>query len=119
MKIDNRFRWMLLLIGGAAFLFSSARWNVSVMAWIWPVCMLLFMRSEKKLKGLIIPCLIMMALGAVKWYGSAGGSTIEEIGAGIALGFVSCIPFIVDYSFYERTGGFKATLIFPLVFAVE
>lgn len=119
MKIDNKFRWMLLLIGGAVFLFFSAKWNVPVMAWIWLFCMLLFIRTEKKIRSLIITCLIMMALGAVKWYGSAGGSTIEEIGAGIALGFISCISLIVDYIFYEKTGGFKATLIFPLVFAVE
>ena len=88
------------------------------MAWIWPFCMLYFARNTKKATGMVISCASMIILSVFRWYGCAGGTALENIGAGLALGLIPCIPLVIDYFFYPRVEGYKATLIYPLTFAV-
>lgn len=116
--MNGKFKWIILLVGAVSFTLSSGMWNVPIMAWIWPFCMLYFSRKSQKAGGLIISCTTMVVLSAVKWYGCAGGTVIVNIGAGLALGLIPCITLILDYFFYPRVQGYKATMIYPLSFAV-
>ena len=117
MNHQREYKWILFGAGAVAFLLSSGRWNVPVMAWIWPFCMLYFTRRSKKVYGLLIPCAVMVLLSAVKWYGCAAGTVPENIVAGFALGLTACIPLVIDFLFARKDKTFLATLIYPLSFA--
>ena len=118
MRTTKSIKWILLGIGAVAYLFSSGKWNVPIMAWIWPFCMLYFTRRSKKGYALLVPCAVMVLLSGVKWYGSAGGTAAENIAAGLALGLIPCAALLLDYFFARKSGSFAATLIYPLSFAV-
>jgi len=119
MKTHKYNKWIIIGIGSIAFLLSSGKYNVPIMAWIWPFCMLYFTRRSKKIYGLLISCVLMIGLSAIKWYGCAGGTTIDNITAGIGLGLLPCIPLLVDFLFARQDQSLKATLIYPLTFAVQ
>ncbi len=118
MKTSKNLNWILLGIGAVAFLFSSGRWNVPIMAWIWPFCMLYFIRRSQRRYAVLVPCALTFLLSAVKWYGSAGGTAVENIAAGLAVGLIPCAPFLLDWFFARKSDRFITTLIFPLSFAV-
>lgn len=110
-------KYALLILGAVGFLFSSGKWNVPVMAWIWPVCMLYFQRKTKVFWKKRIPVALMILLSIPKWYGMAAGSQLEQFYIPALLTWLYSVPFILDSYFYKKVGGYKACFLLPLGYA--
>lgn len=111
---------LILLAGAVAYTFFSGRWNVPVMAWIWPFCFLFFARGHRPAKGLLTLLAIMLAASFLKWYGIIGeGLVINLIGA-VMLALPYFVPFVIDRLVYGDRGKHQAiatSLILPFAFA--
>ena len=113
----NIIKWIMLFIGLAAYIFSNGRWNIPIVAWMWPLCILFYFRISDKALLKLFPLPIMVAIAYVKWHGVGGGSLLQEFLLGFINGIVYYLPFLTDSLFYKRVKGYKATFILPLSFA--
>lgn len=114
-KTNGYLSYIWLTLGCILTLFVGMRWNVPVVAWLAPVFLIRFFRSQGKwYKTLIaVPLLVLMAF--IKFHGGWDLSIVGEIG----LGFVLIIPMLValylDRAFARRDG-ILATLVYPSVY---
>ncbi|MCD4804042.1 MAG: hypothetical protein K8R16_13995, partial [Anaerolineales bacterium] len=115
-KIFDRYvNYVWLVLGCALNLFVGMRWNVPVAAWLAPIFLIRFFRSQDKwYKALpAIPLFILMAF--VKFHGGWDLSIVGEIGFAIVLIIPMLITLYLDRAFARRDG-FLATLVYPSVY---
>lgn len=106
---------MMLAVGLVAYLLSSGRWNLWIMAWIWPFALLYFSRQTKSKKQFMLLAAAIIAGQIIKWLNilDAGYILDAAICAVWALCWVAA--FAADRLLYDKFGGFVSTLIFPAV----
>ena len=111
-KYAGYLNYVWLILGCIFTLFVGMRWNVPIAAWLAPVFLIRFFRSQDKwYKTLIaIPLLILTAF--VKFHGGWDLSIVGEIGLGIVLVIPMLITLYLDRAFAQRDG-ILATLVYP------
>ena len=63
----NRITLLILAVGFAAFVLSSGRWNIALMAWMWPFAFLYFSRQTKSKKQFMLLVLAIAVGQIIKW----------------------------------------------------
>jgi apolipoprotein N-acyltransferase len=108
--------WLWLVAGSLFTLFSSGRWLFPLAAWLAPVFMLRFVRSQIPVVGLLAGGVVTVAAYVVAWRGMVPveGSLYFVITGSI--GVVYWLPYVADRFVWPRIAGFAATLVFPLAF---
>jgi apolipoprotein N-acyltransferase len=92
------------------------RWNVPIAAWLAPVFLIRFCRSQDTwYKTLVIVPLLALAAFA-KFHGGWDVAIGAEIGLGFVLAAPMLIALYLDRAFTRRVGGLGATLVYPLVY---
>lgn len=112
----------VLLIFAAGVLtsvFSNARFNIPVFAWIWPGCFMFAFRNVRKKGYLALMSVILVLMQGVRYFGYTDlGFALDEA-VGVIIGLSLLIPLLADRFVYprlsERTGGF-AVLFAPAAF---
>lgn len=114
-KFDRYLNYIWLVLGCALNLFVGMRWNVPVAAWLAPIFLIRFFRSQDKWYKTLsaIPLLILMAF--LKFHGGWDLSIIGEIGFAIVLIIPMLITLYLDRAFARRDG-ILATLVYPSVY---
>jgi apolipoprotein N-acyltransferase len=112
---SRRCSWSYLWLGTAVLLllFANGRWIIPAAAWIWPVLLVRFLRTERLLWGLCLAAIGMTAAALVSWWGM--------VPAPVALYFVimgttapcNLLPFAIDRLLFQRFDGLLRTLILP------
>jgi len=106
--------YVWLALGCILSLFIGMRWNVPVAAWLAPVFLIRFFRSQDKWYKTLVAAPLLVLMAFVKFHGGWDLSIFGEIG----LGFVLIIPMLVtlylDRAFACRDG-ILATLVYPSV----
>jgi len=105
----------------AAFLpFANGRWSVALAAWLAPVFLVRFLRTQRLLPGLILGGLVFMCASFVHWW------KILPLGGWRYFSFVGFVVeglyliFVVDRLISPRLGGMKATFVLPTIWvAIE
>ena len=111
-------KWIFLIIGCIAYIFLNGQLNIGISAWVWTFSILYFYRRSEKRWMRILTFVLMIIITAIKWYGMVDGAFLIKFICGILLGACFFIPYFIDYHFYKKVDGFKATLLFPFSFAV-
>jgi apolipoprotein N-acyltransferase len=112
-------RWLsflALLIAFALLRFSIGPPLIPVFTWLFPVFMMIWVRSNKASWGLVlgwISSILAMAIIALPAAGVWGGTLICWMIAGIA-GSLLFLPFVIDFFVSHRLSGTLSTLVFPL-----
>lgn len=106
----------LLLFASALFsVLAVGQWSAPAAAWIAPALMLLFLRQQKPVKGLLAGFAVYFVALSIALRGVILIPSIVVFLAMIGfVSFVSFIPFAADRLIGARYEGFLSTLVFPM-----
>lgn len=110
-----------LLIGAVLFSTSTGLRNIPVAAWIAPIFIIRFFRSQKALKGSLIILPVMIISSTFAWWGclpfeDQKNYLLWSFLTGILSGIIFSIPFIADRILSPRLKGIMSTLVYPVTF---
>ncbi len=105
------FLW--LAAGGAILLFANGTRIVPLAAWIGPVFMLRFLRSQKPLAGLLPGYLVSAAVFYFQWSAAFKDAGTMFTLYTAAFGLLVFLPYAADRLLSPRIRGFASTLVFP------
>jgi apolipoprotein N-acyltransferase len=111
----GRWPWIWLVVGTALLPFATLQTLIPMTAWLAPVFLLRFTRSQRLLVG--YPVLVLAMSGAL-FIGLRNGFFPVVDGPGYylfvaALGLGGALPFAIDRVLAPRLAGIPRTLVFP------
>lgn len=109
--------YLWLIIGFIFLIFSNGTFNIIPIAtWLAPLFLLRFLRTQNKLKGLLIFLPVYILGWIIMLYGMyyAGMPAWVSIVTGLTYGIVFFLPFLADRLISHKIKGFLATLVFPV-----
>jgi apolipoprotein N-acyltransferase len=116
LPLPRWFSFLALMIAFALLRFSLGPPLIPAFTWLFPVFMMMWVRSNKASWGLLlgwILTILAVAIIALPAAGAWGGTLICWMIAGIA-GSLLFLPFVVDRFVSHRLSGILSTLVFPL-----
>jgi len=116
LPLPRWFSFLALLIAFALLRFSVGPPLIPAFTWLFPVFMMVWVRSNKASWGLVlgwILTILAVAIIALPAAGVWGGTLICWMVAGVA-GSLLFLPFAVDRFVSHRLSGILSTLVFPL-----
>lgn len=116
MNIIYSLTW--LAIGGFLRLFDFGKWAVPIAAWLAPVFLLRFTRTNDLLTAMVA---IWLVTFLTSYFTYKGVVPIPGIAYPITLafiGFTLTLPYLVDRLLADQLLGFASTLVFPLAWVV-
>ena len=113
----DRLSWLWLVIGGALIPFAHVHWVIPVAAWLMPICLLRFTRTQRARVG--VPALIIVyglgvALAMSNGYLDPPPSIEFALLFYSGYGLVLALPYVADRLIASRLTGWLRTLVFPL-----
>jgi apolipoprotein N-acyltransferase len=109
----DRWSYIWLLIGGGLLLVSNGRWIIPLAAWLAPIFLIRFARSQPVLKGLGLLLAVNVLASLFVWQGIIPGGLYLPVASGV--GVVFWLPYLADRLLVGRLRGFAAALVFPLL----
>jgi apolipoprotein N-acyltransferase len=116
LPLPKWFSFLALMIAFALLRFSLGPPLIPTFTWLFPVFMMMWVRSNKASWGLVlgwILTILAVAIIALPAAGAWGGALICWMVAGVA-GSLLFLPFAVDRFVNHRLSGIFSTLVFPL-----
>jgi len=116
LPLPRWFSFLALMIAFALLRFSLGPPLIPAFTWLFPVFMMMWVRSNKASWGLLlgwILTILAVAIIALPAAGAWGGTLICWMVAGVA-GSLLFLPFAVDRFVSHRLSGIFSTLVFPL-----
>ena len=112
--VEDRLSYLWLVLALLLFPFGSARWNIPLAAWVYPIFLLRFVRTQPLRRGLPLVLLAIVLVLEVAWRGFLGPMP-EAIAVPLlaAIGALYTLPYLIDRLVAPRLGGLAATLVFP------
>jgi apolipoprotein N-acyltransferase len=113
--IADRWSYLWLALGTLLALFGSGRWTIPLAAWLGPVFMMRFVRTQKVFRGVILAWLGTYVMAVIGWWGMVPLPTPVSLIV-LAVGTLTSIglSYLADRLLAPRLKGFVATLPFPL-----
>ena len=112
----ERLSYLWLAVAAALLLVAGGRWVIPLAAWLAPVFLLRFVRTQRLLLGLLLAWLVRSAAGAVASQGTILYPGILPYVVVVLTSLILTLPFLADRLMAPRLNGFVATLVFPLAF---
>lgn len=116
--IYDRFSFLWLVIGFGILIFSNGMQIIPIAAWLGPVFLLRFLRTQKPPPGLILGFIINAVAFTISWRPAFmdAGEMFTLYSTAFALVFFA--PYLIDRLLKPRVPGFAGTLILPTAFVV-
>ena len=115
-RIPDRLSYLWLAIAAALLVFYTGRLAIPLAAWLAPLFLLRFVRTQRPLPGLLLAWLVRFAVAAVVPSGIFLLSGIGYYAIVLLIAGLSMLPYLADRLLTPRLQGFVATLVFPLAF---
>jgi apolipoprotein N-acyltransferase len=103
-----------LLLAGVLLLVSNGRWIIPAAAWMSPVLLLRFMRTQRALWGICLADLVMTGAALVSWQGMVPVPDLLYVIVVALTAQWMLLPFVVDRLLFQRFQGLMRTLILPV-----
>jgi apolipoprotein N-acyltransferase len=118
--VKDRFSWLWLIAGIAILAFSNGLQCVPIAAWVGPIFLLRFLRTQRALPGLVVGYVASVALFLFQWSAFFDGAgAMISLYTGV-IGLLVFLPYVVDRLLHPRVRGFAGTLVLPAAWvAVE
>jgi apolipoprotein N-acyltransferase len=116
---QDRLSYLWLALGILLFAFSNFRWTIPLAAWLYPVFLLRFVRTQPLLRGMLLLLLagvlvsVIVLQGVIPYQGVFYYLTV--FGTAV-VGFLP--PYLLDRVLARRLGGLLGTLMFPLTVTI-
>ncbi len=106
--------WWWLLAGLSFLLIADGRVTIASAAWLAPLCLLRFLRTQPLWRGLGIAYLAIAATRGISYYGITPIPGIFFYIFLVITGFTSLLPYLADRLLSLRLSGITRTLVFPV-----
>jgi len=114
--VSDRWSYLWLALGAILLILSTGQFRLAFAAWVAPVFLIRFFRSQKVGKGYWITLFVLYVAYAISWR-----ANLEFIGPlwvflifNIMITLSGSLPYLADRLLAPRVQGFAATLVFPL-----
>jgi apolipoprotein N-acyltransferase len=114
----DRLSYLWLAIAAALFVFAGIQWVIPLAAWLAPLFLLRFVRTQRLLPGFLLAWLVRFAVAAVVLQGIILYPGFVYYPLVLILTLVTMLPYLADRLLAPRLGGFVATLVFPLAYTL-
>ena len=111
----DRLSYLWLALGTVLLPFSLPNWTIPLAAWLFPIFLLRFVRTQSLLRGMLLVLLANVLVYALKvfvMFSSVGA--ITDLIIAFVLGVLITLPYLLDRVLARRLGGLPGTLVFPL-----
>jgi apolipoprotein N-acyltransferase len=113
-RTTNRLSYLWLVMAAALFLLAASRWGIPLAAWLAPLFLLRFVRTQHPLPGLLLAWLARSVVAAFVLQGILVFPGIVYYVIVVLLAGLATLPYLADRLITPRLNGFVATLVFPL-----
>src|SRR5215472_4974285 len=114
----DRLSYLWLALGIVLFAFGTVKWTIPLAAWLYPVFLLRFVRTQPLLRGvlLLLLALVLLLVVELQGYLPLAGALyyLAPVGLAVVFGIVVTLPYLIDRLVAPRLGGMPGTLVFPL-----
>src|SRR5215212_10232446 len=104
-------RW--LVVGAALLPFTSLVPSLWLAAWIAPVFLLRFARSQRARVGIPLIALVQAVALGINWYVGTAPNPFLPL-SGVGIGLLATLAYLIDRLLTPRLSGLARTLVFPL-----
>lgn len=91
-----------LCAGFIACVFSVGRFNIPILGWIWPGCLLFAFRTFDGKKAVAISSVVFLLSQAFRYRGYTGGGVAGDALIGLLVGATVLIPLLLDRFLYKK-----------------
>ena len=113
---SDRLSYLWLALAAVLFLFAAGQWVIPLAAWLAPLFLLRFVRTQPLFLGLLLAWLVRSAGAAVVQHGIIPISGPAYYVVVLLLTLVTMLPYLADRLLGPRLNGFVATLVFPVTY---
>lgn len=110
----DRLSYLWLALGIVLLPFSMPNWTIALTAWLAPVFLLRFVRTQPLLRGVLLVLLASVPVYALKVFGIYSLGAITDLIMSFGLGVIITLPYLLDRVLARRLGGLPGNLVFPL-----
>ena len=108
----------VLALAAALLLLANGRNTIPAAAWLAPLFLLRFVRSQGKWRGLLIGWLVLSATWTFQFRGMVPLPTFAYLTLAVVYGLLQLLPLVLDRILTTRLVGFKGTLLLPCAWVV-
>ena len=108
----DRLSYLWLAFAIVLLPFATAGWTIALAAWLFPVFLLRFVRTQPVWRGNVLVLLAVTAVYALEGVIPFSGAMGMLVAVG--MGFLYTLPYLIDRVVVPRLGGMLGTLVFPL-----
>lgn len=108
--------YLWLALAAILFVFYDGRWAFPLAAWLAPLFLLRFVRSQRPLIGFLLAWLVRFVIVVIIPEGSILLSGIAYDAVVLLLTGLTMLPYLADRLLAPQRGSFISTLIFPIAF---
>jgi apolipoprotein N-acyltransferase len=114
---QDRLSYLWLALGILLFAFIQPRWTIPLAAWLYPIFLLRFVRTQPLWRGILLGYLasalveVFALQGVIPFPGAT--YSISVLGSAV----FAILPYLIDRLLARRLGGLLGTLVFPLAVA--
>ena len=110
---NSSFLW--LIFGAILSLFVNGRWIFPAAAWLAPIFLMHFSRTQKPFRGFLFVLLLLSPVNIVAWKGAIPLQGVPYYAMMVMGAMFTAIIYLIDRLTYKHVNGFLSTLIFPSV----
>ena len=115
---SGAYSWAFLLCAVGLLLFADGRNTIALAAWLAPMCLLRFVRTQSPVRGIAIGYAALVITRGIAFRGMTPIPGIFYYIFLLISGISALLPYVADRLLAPRLKGIIATLVFPLTLVV-
>lgn len=92
----------IFILGLIACVFSCGRFNIPVLGWIWPACLLFAFRTFRTRRAELLAGLVFLLAQTLRYWGYTGAGVAGDALIGAVIGLTVLVPLMLDRMVYLR-----------------
>jgi apolipoprotein N-acyltransferase len=116
--VSDRLSYLWLAAGAVLLMLSTGWFSIAVAAWLAPVFLIRFFRSQRTGRGYLLILLGVCVAYGIAWRSILSFNIFESWPVYLVLAFFiglqNSLPFLADRLLAPRLKGFSSTLVYPL-----